>query len=131
MKILAFCIALFIMAVGILGVAVPTSVVWIAQHSATPGAFYLIAAIRVAFGVILISVASASRAPKTLCIFGYLILLAGIATALTSLMAMDHARAVITWWLQQRFGVFRVTGLVLVVFGGFIAYACAPAQRKP
>ena len=36
------------------------------EHFVTSGAFYLIATVRVAFGLVLISVASVSRAPKTL-----------------------------------------------------------------
>jgi hypothetical protein len=129
MKIAAFCMALFVMAVGVLGIIVPSILVWIAQHSTSSAAFYVIAAIRITFGLILISAASVSRAPKTLRIFGYFILVAGIATALTGLVAIEHARALIDWWLQQKFAVLRLTGVVLAAFGGFIAYACAPNFR--
>jgi hypothetical protein len=129
MKALAFCIAVFIMAIGVVGIVVPSSLVWIAEHARTPAAFYLIAAIRIAFGLILITAASASRAPRTLRILGYLILIAGITTALTGLAAIDYARAIIGWWLQQGFGIFRLTSVLLVVLGGFIAYACAPVRE--
>ena len=129
MKTLAFLLTLVIMAVGAVGVVVPSGLVWIAQHSVTSGAFYLIATVRVAFGLVLISVASVSRAPKTLRILGYLILIAGIATALTGVVAMERARAIIEWWLQQGSGVVRLAGVVLLALGGFVAYACAPARR--
>ena len=111
------------------GVVVPSGLVWIAEHSVTSGAFYLIATVRVAFGLVLISVASVSRAPKTLRVLGYLILIAGIATALTGVVAMERARAIIEWWLQQGSGVVRLAGVVLLALGGFVAYACAPARR--
>jgi hypothetical protein len=62
-KTLAFGIALVIMAVGAVGAVVPSSLVWIAQHSNNSSAFYVIATIRVAFGFVLISVVSVSRAP--------------------------------------------------------------------
>ena len=101
MKTLAFSVALVIMAIGTVGILVPSGLVWIAQHSVTSGAFYVIATVRVAFGLILISVASVSRAPKTLRILGYVILIAGIMTALTGLVAIERARAIIEWWSQQ------------------------------
>jgi hypothetical protein len=129
MKTLAFVLTLVIMAVGAVGVVVPSGLVWIAEHSVTSGAFYLIATVRVAFGLVLISVASVSRAPKTLRVLGYLILIAGIATALTGVVAMERARALIEWWLQQGSGVVRLAGVVLLALGGFVAYACAPARR--
>ena len=128
-KTLAFGVALVIMAIGAGGVVVPAGLVRIAQHSVTSGAFYLIAAVRVGFGLVLISAASASRAPRTLLIVGYVIVVAGLATALTGLIAMERARTIIEWWLQQGSGVVRLGGIVLLALGGFVAYACAPARR--
>ncbi|MEO8615163.1 MAG: hypothetical protein ABI600_08490 [Luteolibacter sp.] len=129
MKTLAFGMALLIMAVGAIGIIVPSALVWIAQHAVTSGVFYVIAAVRVAFGLILISVASVSRAPKTLRVLGYFILIAGITTALIGLFAIERAHAIIEWWLQQGSGVIRLTGILVLAFGGFITYACAPARR--
>ena len=129
MKTLAFGVTLVIMAVGAVGVVAPSGLVWVAEHSVTSGAFYVIATARVAFGLVLISVASVSRAPRTLRVLGYLILIAGITTALTGLLAMDRARAIVEWWLQQGSGVVRLTGVVVLAVGGFVAYACAPARH--
>jgi len=126
---LALGVALVIMAVGAVGVVVPSGLAWIAQHSLTSGAFYVIAAARVAFGLVLILVASVSRAPKTLRVVGYLILIAGITTALTGLAAIDRARVLIEWWLRQGSGVVRLTGVLGLALGGFVAYACAPDRR--
>jgi hypothetical protein len=125
---LAFVLALLISAVGAVGILVPSALVWIAQHSVTSGAFYVIATVRVAFGLVLISVASVSRAPKTLRVLGYLILIAGITAALTGLVAIERARAIIELWLQQGSGVVRVTGVLVLALGGFVAYACAPTR---
>lgn len=129
MKNLAFIVALLILAVGAVGILVPSGLVWIAQHSVTSDAFYVIATARVAFGLVLILVASASRTPKTLRVLGYLILISGITTALTGLVAIERARAIIEWWLQQGSGVVRLTGVLVLALGGFVAYACAPARR--
>ena len=128
-KNLAFVFALLILAVGAVGVLAPSGLVWAAQYAVTTGAFYVIGAVRVAFGLVLIAVASASRAPKTLRVLGYVIVIAGIATVLTGLVAMERARALIEWWLHRGSGVVRLAGLLVVALGGFVVYACAPARR--
>lgn len=129
LKTLAFVSGLCIIAVGAVGILAPPGLVWIARHFATSGAFYVIATVRVAFGLLLIWVASTSRAPKALRVLGYVILIVGIATAVTGLVAIGRARALIEWWLQQGFGVVRFTGVLVLALGGFVAYACAPARR--
>ena len=129
MKTLAFVFGLCILTVGAVGILAPSVLVWIAQHAATSGAFYVVATVRLAFGLVLISVASASKAPRALRILGYIILIAGIATALTGLLAIGRARDTIDWWLQQGSGVVRLTGVLVLALGGFVAYACAPVAR--
>jgi hypothetical protein len=128
-KNLAFVVGLCIVTVGGIVVLAPSGFVWIAQHSVTSGVFYLIATVRVAFGLVLISAASASRAPKAVRVLGYVILLAGITTALTGLLAIGRARDIIDWWWQLGSGAVRLTGVLVLALGGFIAYACAPARR--
>src|SRR5262245_17914755 len=83
LKILAFVFGLGICAVGAVGVLAPSTLVWLAQQFVTygPFGFYVIATVRIAFGLILISVAPASRAPKALRVLGYVILILGITTA--------------------------------------------------
>ncbi len=133
MKTAAFVLGLCISAVGAVGILVPSSLNWLAQQFVASGGFgfYAIASVRIAFGLLLISVASASRAPKALRILGYVILILGITTALTGLLAIGRARGAIEWWLQQGSGVFRLTGVLVLALGGFVAYACAPTRRAP
>jgi hypothetical protein len=128
-KVLAFVFGLCIAILGAVGILVPSGLVWLAQHFVTPGAFYVAATVRVALGLVLISAASVSRAPKALRVLGYVIVIAGIATALTGLLGIGRARAIIDWWLEQGSGVVRLTGLLVLAFGGFVAYACAPVRR--
>lgn len=129
MKTLAFVFGLFVVTVGVVGMLAPSSLVWIAQHSVTSGAFYLIAVVRLAVGLALISAAPASRAPKALRIVGYVIVAAGLATALTGLVGMERARTIIGWWLDRGAGIIRVTSVGLIAFGGFVVYACVPLRR--
>lgn len=128
-KTLAFVFGVCIFTVGAVGILVPSRLVWIAQHFVTSGPFYVIAAVRIAFGLVLISAASASRAPRALRVLGWVIMIAGVTTALTGLLAIGRARAGIEWWLQQGSGVVRLTGVLVLALGGFVAYACVPARR--
>lgn len=127
-KHVAFVVALFILVVGAIGVFVPSGFVWIAEHSTTSAAFYVVATIRVAFGLILISAASTSRAPRTIRVLGFVILIVGVATALTGLVAMERARGIVEWWSQLGSGVLRLTGVLVLAAGAFVAYACAPTR---
>jgi hypothetical protein len=130
-KGLAFAFGLCILTVGAAGILAPSGLVWIAERFATPGAFYVVATVRVAFGLVLISVASASRAPRALRVLGYVILIAGISTAVAGLLAIGRARASIEWWSQQGPAVVRLTGVFILALGGFVAYACAPVDARP
>ena len=129
MKNLAFVIALLVLALGVTGLFVPSGLVWVGQHSLTPAAFYGIAAARVLFGLILIRAAAASRAPKTLRILGSVIVLAGVATALVGLVAIERMHAMVDWWVQQESWFVRLSAVPVLALGSFIAYACAPARR--
>jgi len=128
-KTLAFVVGLCISAVGVVGLFAPSGLVWLAQQFATSVAFYVLATVRIAFGLILISVAAASRAPKALRVLGYVILILGITTAFTGLVAIEQAKGAIEWWLQQGTALERLTSVFVLALGGFIAYACAPARR--
>ena len=93
MKTLAFVIGLCIIAVGAVGILTPSGLIWIAQHSLAPGKlYYFIAAFRVAFGLLLLSVASASRAPRTHRVVAFIPLVAGIATPF---VGVERAPAII------------------------------------
>ncbi len=129
MKTVAFVCGLCIGAVGVVGILAPSGLVWLAQQFATPGTFYVLATVRIAFGLLLIAVASASRTPKVLRVVGYAVVILGITTALTGLVAIERARGAIDWWLQQGSGVVRLTSGLVLVLGGFVAYACAPSGR--
>jgi hypothetical protein len=125
-KTLAFVIGLYLLAVGAIGIFAPSSLVWIAQRFATPVDWYAIAAVRVAFGVLLISVAKASRAPRTLRVVAFIPLVAALATPF---VGVERARAIIEWWSLQGSGFVRLSVIPLLALGGFVAYACAPARR--
>ncbi len=131
MKSFALALGLGIMAVGILGALEPPALASIARRFVGSGAFgfYVIALIRISFGLVLVSVASASRAPKSLRVIGYIIVIAGVTTALTGMTAIERAHASIDWWLRQGSSAIRGTGVLLLALGGFVVYALAPRRR--
>src|SRR5262249_16124130 len=100
--------------------------VWIAQRFTTPVDWYALAAVRVAVGGLLISVAKASRAPTALRVVAFIPLAAALATPC---VGVERARATLAWWALQGSGVVRLSAIPLLYLGGLIAYACAPARR--
>jgi hypothetical protein len=131
LKTSAFVIGLGICAIGVASIVAPSCLAGLAQQFAAAGAFafYLVALVRIAVGLILILAAPASRSPKALRVLGCVVLIVGIATGLTGLMAMGEAHSAIEWWLRQGTNAFRLAAFVILILGGFIAYACAPARR--
>ena len=126
---IAFIAALILLAVGAVGLLAPAGLVWIAEHSGTSGAFYVIAAARIALGFVLISAAPASRTPKTIRFLGFFVVIAGILTAVIGLVDMERARALIEWWIQQGSRLARLTGVLGLAVGAFLAWSCAPGRR--
>ena len=133
LKTLAFGFGLCIAAVGALGMLAPAGLAWVALRFVSSGAFafYIVALIRIAFGLSLVLVASASRAPRAIRLVGYVIVILGLTTGLMGLLEIDRAHDSIGWWLKKGTAIVRLTGVAILVFGGFVAYACAPARRRP
>jgi hypothetical protein len=92
----------------------------------TPTALYVIAAIRIAFGLILLGTASGSRAPMALRFLGVFVLLAGIATPL---VGVERSREAVAWWSSHGFLFMRTTMALAVVLGGFLIWAVVSRGR--
>ena len=120
MKVLALLVAVLMILLGVSGLAAPNRLLSIAEYTATPGGLYVVAAIRLAIGIILLAAASGSRFPKTLGVLGALALIGGIATLF---LGVDRARAIADWVSAQGMIVIRGFALFAVAIGSFIAYA--------
>jgi len=130
-KALAFSFGLCISAVGILGTVFPVALVWIARQfvSSGPLSFYVVATVRIIFGLILLLAASASRSPNGLRVLGGIIVILGTVTALAGSVAVEQSQAVIDSWTHQGPVVVRLTGALLLALGSFVAYACSSHER--
>ena len=80
MKLLVMALGVLITAIGLVGVAAPSALLEIGRSLQTTGALYAVAVVRVAIGALLLSVASASRMPRTLRAVGTIIIVAGLVT---------------------------------------------------
>jgi hypothetical protein len=125
-NVLATFMGALIAAIGIVGIAVPSVLLEFGQSLQTPGALYVVVAVRIIFGAVLIWVASASRMPRTLRVLGVIII---VAALLTPLFGVERAQAMLSWFSSQGSLFMRVWAGIPVIFGVFIVYAVNPPRR--
>jgi hypothetical protein len=126
MRSLAWLVALFIIVVGLVGIVAPDRLLTVGRQVVTPGGLYAIAVLRVGIGLVLMLVAPISRAPKTLRALGAVVIVAGLTTPL---FGVDRARAIVDWEAAQGTALLRIGAGLVVVIGGFIAFAVAAGHR--
>jgi hypothetical protein len=126
MRFLTLLVALFIMVVGLVGVFTPDSLITAGRYVVTPLGLYVVAAVRVGIGVLLMLVARTSRAPRTLRAFGAVVFVAGLATPL---FGVERTRAILDWEATQGTALVRVVAGLLFVIGGSIAFAVGADRR--
>ena len=122
-NILAMALGFVVAALGVLGIAAPSYLLEFARLLQTAGAIYVVAAVRVGFGAVLIWAAPDSRTPRTLRILGAFLIIAGLATPF---LGVERSRAVFDWWSTQGSLFTRAWPMAAVGFGVFIAYATSP-----
>jgi hypothetical protein len=127
MKVVITLVGLLMVIVGIVGIVSPATILDLTGPLLTPTALLIIAAIRVAFGLVLLGAAGKSRVPATLRILGAFIILAGIATPL---IGVENSRAAVEWWSGHGVLFMRVTMVLAVVLGVFLLFAVARNVRK-
>src|SRR5580765_6724950 len=126
MRVLTLLVALIIMIIGLVGIVRPDSLITVGRYVVTPLGMYVVAAVRVGVGLLLMLVARNSRAPRTLRAFGAFVLVAGLATPL---FGVERARAILDWETTQGPALIRVVAGLAVVLGGLIAFAVGAGRR--
>ena len=122
-NLIAMAVGFFMAAVGALGIAAPSVLLEFARSLQSPGALYVIAAVRIVLGVVLILAAPDSRMPRTLRVLGAFIILAGLATPF---FGVDRSRGMTEWWTTQGSGAARAWPIIAIGVGLFISYISAP-----
>jgi len=125
MKYLAWLLAAFVVAVGIVAIAVPDRILSLRSLAATQGALLVFACVRVTIGIVLIMVAPRSRTPRTLQAAGAVMLLVGMATPL---FGVERTRAVLDWEAAQGPSLIRFGGVVVVALGGLLTATLRPQR---
>ena len=120
---LAMAVGFVIAAIGALSIAAPSALFEFGRSLQSGGALYVLAALRIALGAILIWAAPDARAPRMLRIFGVLIIVAGLATPF---FGLERSRAVFDWWSTQGSLYMRAWPVTAIIFGLVIAYVAVP-----
>ena len=82
--------------------------------------------IRIAIGVLFISVARDARRPWLLRALGGVAVFAGVGTLF---LGVQRAGAIADWISQRGMETVRAFGLLPLVLGALVIYACGPARR--
>jgi hypothetical protein len=121
MRIAALLVALLTIVFGVGGIISPGSVMPLRRlYYATPGRFYLVGAVRVAMGLVLILAAMSSRWPRTLRALGAVMCLQALAA---TLFGLERARAIMEWEAMQGTALLRSGAVMALAAGVFVAFA--------
>ena len=121
LKPAVLCVALATIVIGVVGLISPDSLTTVRRvYFATPAGLYLVAAVRVAMGLVVILYASKSRAPKVLRVLGAIVCLQALSAIA---LGPGRARAVLEWETTQGHMALRVGAAIALAAGGFVAFA--------
>ncbi|MBX3215269.1 MAG: hypothetical protein KF850_24755 [Labilithrix sp.] len=126
MKTAALLFGLLVLVIGVLGLLVPDAYLIIARGASTTVGLYVVALLRVAAGLVLVSAARGSRSPIGLRILGAFSFLAGLVTPL---FGASRARSFVDAWAAEGPGAMRAWALVPIVYGVFVVWAVTGSQR--
>ena len=122
-NLLSAALGFVVAAIGALGLAAPSVLLEFGRTLQSPGVVYVLAAVRVGFGIILFWAAANSRTPRTLRILGIFIIIAGVVTPF---FGVAGTRSAFHWWSNQGPFFTRAWPLAAVGLGLFIAYTSLP-----
>jgi hypothetical protein len=126
LKLGTLLMCLLVAGLGVLGITAPAVLLELGRSLLAPPALYGVAAVRVAFGALLILVAVESRLPRTLRVIGAFIVVAGLLTAFIGTERPTEAFA----WLSAQGPLFiRAIAVLPVIFGIFLAYSIKAPHR--
>ena len=125
LNVAAMFVGLTIAGLGCVGLAAPALLVDFGSSLLTGTGLYIVAAIRVAFGLLLLFAARTSRMPRTLRTIGIVIVIAGL---ITPLFGVERSTSMLNWLSMQGPALVRVVATVAIALGAFVLYAAAPRR---
>jgi len=95
----------------------------------TPAGLYMIAALRIALGLVFVLAAPASRAPRTIRGLGLIVIIAGLSTPW---FGVARAQTVVNWVASASAGpwLMRLDAVVGMALGGFVVYVFRTPTRR-
>ncbi len=126
LKLVTTLMSLAIAGLGVLGFVAPAVLLEFGRSLLAPPTLYWVAAVRVAFGALLILVATQSRMPRTLRVIGAVIVVAGI---LTPLFGAERISEVFGWISAQASFLVRFIAILPFGIGLFFAFAINTRRR--
>jgi len=85
--------------------------------------FVIAAAAKIVFGVVLLVFARGCRIPWVIMLIG--VLFAG-GSVVALMIDPEKIRTMVGWWQKQALWIYRVWGVVAVLFGGLVIFAGLP-----
>jgi len=128
-RIAILLIAVLVIVLGLFGFVSPDTVMALRrEYVVNEYGMYVVAALRLTLGVLLIRFAPASRAPRILHVLGCLVCLQAVVQAVgVTLIDLERARAMLEWEARHP-GLLRIGALIALAFGWFLVFA---ATKKP
>ena len=114
MKKIVLLLAAVMVLFGLTGVLWPEALMAVAKYSVTAKGIYVVAAVRIIIGALLLIGAGATRMPKTLRVIGGIILVAGVATLF---MSAQQAQSLVDGVLARGVEFFRVAACLPLIVG--------------
>ncbi len=120
MAVIVSVLGVLVVAIGVMGVVTPRTVIALIQRWQGPGRFWFAVGIRLALGVVFLIVAPDCRAPMVVRAVGGV----AIAAAL-GMLALGRARLdrFIEWWLGRPLTHVRLWATGAIAFGALLVYS--------
>jgi len=128
MRWLGLAIGALVILVSALSFAVPDLRLALEESVLTPTGLYAIAVGRIAIGLVFVFAAPASRAPRTLRVLGFIVIIAGLSTPW---FGVARSRAVVDWLASVGPWSLRLAAGVGMAIGAFIVYVFRTPTRRP
>lgn len=127
MRLLGLVIGALVIVAGAISFAAPALRLSLETWLMTPARLDAIAALRVALGLVFVVAARASRAPRTLRVLGFIVIVAGL---MTPWFGVARSRAVLAWLATAGPLWIRFDASVGMAMGGFLVYVFRTPDRR-
>jgi hypothetical protein len=123
----ALGIGVFILSLGLLGLAAPQLFLQTVSFFQSPPVIFLAAVLRVAVGATLVVAAPLSRAPMPMRVIGAFIFAGGV---FTPFIGVEIGKTILGWWISGGPVMIRIWAGMGMVLGGLIVWAMVRGKRQ-